>query len=77
MRKPDALDRAIFTHRVHSAVIHAELLRPAQLVTFYLMASYLYYQCEVSLMSDTEYDKICVRLDAEWEEITHPHKRYI
>jgi NAD-dependent DNA ligase len=73
----DALDRAIFTRNIHRAQIRAELLRPAQLVTFYLMASYLYYQCDISLMADSEYDKICKRLLAEWDSIEHVHKKVI
>jgi hypothetical protein len=73
----DVIDRAIFTHNVHTAQIRAELLRPAQLVTFYLMASYLYYHHDMQLMSDSEYDRVCVRLNKEWDSITHPHKKYI
>lgn len=73
----DVIDRAIFTRNIHTAQIRAELLRTAQLVTFYLMASYLYYFEDMQLMADTEYDKVCTRLDKEWDSIDHPHKKYI
>jgi NAD-dependent DNA ligase len=70
----DALDRGVFTRDIHKRTIQAVYLRPAQLVTFYLMASYLYYHHDVSLMEDAEYDKICQRLAREWDQVEHTHK---
>lgn len=47
------------------------------LVPYYLMASYLYYHRDVSLLSDDRYDLLCKELDAEWDGIVHMHKHVI
>ena len=47
------------------------------LVPWYLMASYLYYHEDVSLLSDSLYDRLCKQLDAEWDSIDHRHKRLV
>lgn len=47
------------------------------LVPYYLMASYLYYHRDVSLLSDARYDLLCKELDAEWETVAHRHKGVI
>jgi hypothetical protein len=75
----DAIDIDILSCELTTATIpiRTAQLRAGQLVSFFLMASYLYYRCEVSVMEDGEFDKICVRLDAEWNYIKHPHKRLI
>ena len=51
-----------------------ELLRPNLLVPFYLINSYLYYQLDTNVIHDGDYDKICQRLDKDWDSISHPHK---
>ena len=51
-----------------------ESLRPNLLVPFYLINSYLYYQMDTNVIHDSDYDKICQRLDREWDLISHPHK---
>ena len=43
-------------------------------VAWYLINSYLYYICDLSVITDTEYDKLCKRLYDEFDSITHPHK---
>lgn len=55
----------------------AEDLREGQLVSYFLMASYLYYQHDISAIPDTEYDQLCVRLLASFKSIKHPHKKLI
>ena len=35
---------------------------PNMLVPYYLMFSYLYYEKDVSLIEDTEFDKLCQTL---------------
>lgn len=62
-----------------SQIDHSEVvgLRANLLVPHYLMASWLYYVHDESLMTDEAYDHCCVRLDAEWEQITHPHRCWI
>jgi NAD-dependent DNA ligase len=47
------------------------------LVPYYLMASYLYYELDVSLFPDEEYDKVCLHLDLFWDGIEHQHKHLI
>lgn len=48
------------------------------LVPWYLMASYLYYIKDISLLTDLTYDlEVCKRLDAEWESIEHQHKTLV
>lgn len=47
---------------------------PNLLVPHYLIHSFLYYRCDVSLISDHLYDEICQRLYKEWADIEHIHK---
>jgi NAD-dependent DNA ligase len=48
-----------------------------KLVPYYLMSCYLYYQKDSNVLSDTEFDQVCKRLDAEWDDIEHYHKDII
>ena len=50
---------------------------PNMLVPWYLMASYLYYIKDESLLSDAFYDEICKRLAVLYDNITHVHKHLI
>lgn len=43
----------------------------SMLVPWFLMASYLYYQRDHSLLSDARYDQLCRDLDAEWPAHRH------
>jgi hypothetical protein len=47
------------------------------LVPWYLMASYLYYVRDVSILSDAMYDRICFELDENFSRINHWHKSYV
>lgn len=58
-------------------VVREEWLRDGQLVAYYLMASFLYYQHDISLFPDTDYDRLCERLRKKWNKIEHPHKRIV
>jgi len=40
-----------------------------------MMASYLYYQCDVSAIPDAEFDRICRNLAEGWDSFEHPHKQ--
>ena len=42
-------------------------------VAWYLMASYLYYEKDFSLMTDAEYDELCRELYMFFDILTHPH----
>ena len=51
-----------------------------QLVSYYMMSSYIYYVANSFLespLSDTEYDDLCKRLLSEWDDVDHPHKKLI
>jgi len=39
----------------------------------YLVASFLYYHCDFSIMTDDEYDAICKELLDNFDDIEHPH----
>ncbi len=47
------------------------------LVPWYLMASYLYYHEDKSLLSDEAYDHLCAALLEKWTAIEHHHKHLI
>ncbi len=57
-------------------MIHLDVaaLTSRQLVSYYLMASYLYYIKDVSAIPDTTFDQLCKRLLSEFETVDHPHK---
>jgi NAD-dependent DNA ligase len=53
-------------------------MRAEQLVPYFLMASYLYYEIHQNPpISDDEYDDICKRLYDEWDGVEHQHKHLI
>ena len=54
-----------------------EKLNGFQMVPHYLMSSYAYQFLNSQYMSDTAYDKLCVRLYAQYDLIQHQHKHLI
>ena len=48
-----------------------------KLVPYYLMSCFLYYEKNANVLSDPEFDQVCRRLDAEWDDIEHYHKDLI
>lgn len=50
---------------------------PNVIVSWWLMASWLYYCRDVSLLTDHYYDELCSDLDARWDTIEHPHKHLV
>jgi hypothetical protein len=55
-------------------------LKKTQLVPYYLMSSFLYYESHPqweSPLTDTDYDDLCKRVLTEWDDIEHPHKHLI
>lgn len=46
-------------------------------IPWYLLTSYLYYQRDVSLLSDARYDLLCNQLHSTFDELTHMHKHLI
>ena len=52
-------------------------LRSKQLVPHYLMACYLYYERDISAITDAEFDKLARRLGAEWVDARHRHRGFL
>ena len=47
---------------------------PNSLLSWFLMASYAYYELGDSIMPDEEFDKLARSLQEQWNEVDHPHK---
>ena len=50
---------------------------PNMLVPYYLMFSYLYYEKNISLIEDTEFDKLCSTLLEKYDSVEHMHKHLV
>lgn len=48
-----------------------------KLVSWYLVHSFLYYECNTSIISDQEYDLICSELLKKLNQADHKHKYLI
>lgn len=46
-------------------------------VKWYLAASYGYYILGDTILTDTYFDQLAVRLRRVWDEVSHPHKDLI
>jgi len=57
--------------------VDIQALSGGQLVSWFLMSSYLYYHCNTSAIPDQCFDQLCDRLLKEWPKIKHPHKNLI
>ena len=47
---------------------------PNMLIPYYLMFSYLYYEKNISLIDDSEFDKLCKTLHDKFDEVQHINK---
>jgi len=47
------------------------------LIPYYLMFSYLYYEKNISLIDDAEFDGICKTLLEKLDTLTHMHKHLV
>ena len=52
-------------------------MRPNQLVSWFLISSYAYYEISEPIMSDSTFDLLVERMKTHWEEIDHYHKYLI
>lgn len=52
-------------------------LSPDMIVPWFLMASYLYYHTNQSLLSDGYYDELSKELLSRWDQVEHRHKYLI
>ena len=50
---------------------------PNMLIPYYLMFSYLYYEKDISLIEDTEFDKLCRTLLEKYDSVEHMHKHLV
>ena len=57
--------------------IRVEALLPDQLVPFYLMSCFLYYERDDPVLTDAEFDALSARLRAEWRHVKHQHKHFL
>ena len=46
-------------------------------IPWYMMAAYAYYVEDDPILSDTMFDKMAKRMLELWDEIEHPHKKYL
>jgi len=53
------------------------MTRPNLALAWYLMSCYLYYKRNLNVLSDEQFDMLCLYLLETWDEITHPHKTLI
>lgn len=49
----------------------------AALFQVYMMASYLYYERDFSVLTDSDYDRICVLLGENYDKFEHQHKHLV
>ena len=47
------------------------------LIPYYLMFSYLYYEKNISLIEDGEFDDMCKTLSEKLDSLTHMHKHLV
>lgn len=64
-RDPDAYVRQIVT------------ANPNMLVPHYLLASFLYYEADLNLISDEAFNELCHSLHTQFDAVEHPHKHLI
>ena len=50
---------------------------PNMLIPYYLMFSYLYYEKNISLIDDGEFDKMCRTLLEKYDDLEHMHKHLV
>ena len=50
---------------------------PNMLVPYYLMLSYLYYEKNISLIEDTEFDNLCQTLLEKYDSVEHMRKHLV
>lgn len=48
-----------------------------RLIPIYLMSSYLYYECDLNVLDDTQFDYLCKRILDNWDNIDHMHKHLL
>ena len=52
-------------------------MSPNMLISWFMIGSYAYYDLDVNVMSDYDFDFLVQRIKEEWGNIDHPHKNLI
>ncbi len=52
-------------------------MTPNQLVSWFMIAGYAYYEAGLRVMEDEDFDWLVERLKVHWGEIEHPHRELI
>lgn len=47
---------------------------PDKLIAHYLIHSFLYYECDASIIADHTFTLLCKGIVSHWDTIEHPHK---
>ena len=50
---------------------------PNMLIPYYLMFSYLYYEKDIILIDDGEFDQMCKTLYDKYDDLKHMHKHLV
>ena len=50
---------------------------PNMLIPYYLMFSYLYYEKDITLIDDGEFDQMCKTLLDKYDDLKHIHKHLV
>ncbi len=67
------------THQANNwkSIEDVEEMTVDQLVSWFLISSYCYYEVGKPIMADQSFDYLVRRLKEGWDEVTHPHKELI
>lgn len=57
--------------------LSVKTLTPNQLISYFLMAGYLWHIENLPLLDDTSWDELCEAIHANWDKITHKHREFI
>lgn len=69
---PGAVQRAMMEDEDYLDLLPSDLLVP-----HYLIHCYLYYELDAPLIPDRVFDALARRLDDEWREAKHRHRKLI
>lgn len=80
--EPDALVKKTVKNTASQPVLDGQCLaaignRKNAAVSWFMMASYVYYVHDLSMISDELYDQLAKQILRDWDEIEHQHKRFL
>jgi hypothetical protein len=66
------------TNKLEEMIEFSKLMKgPSMMIPYYMILSYAYYEKDESLVSDEYYDRMCQEILENYDEIKHPHKKYV